>query len=110
MPDRSAVNMAGASVNQVLHQPAAVSGSPVKGCAAASVRLQRAVSCHFSNVLRAVCRMRPTSPPPLPRSDTGDIDIRIADERVAALWADSAAAIDELPDQLPVVRKAVRAR
>ncbi len=54
--------------------------------------------------------MRPTSPPPLPRSDTGDIDIRIADERVAALWADSAAAIDELPDQLPVVRKAVRAR
>ena len=51
-----------------------------------------------------------SAPPPGPRSDTGDIDIRIADERVAALWADSAAALDELPDQLPVVRKAVRAR
>jgi len=50
-----------------------------------------------------------SAPPPLPRSDTGDIDIRIADERVAALWADSAAALDELPDQLPVGRKAVRA-
>ncbi len=44
------------------------------------------------------------------RSDTGDIDIRIADERVAALWADSGAALDELPDQLPTVRKAVRAQ
>jgi hypothetical protein len=56
--------------------------------------------------------MRTLSPAPraLSRSDTGDIDIRIADERVAALWADSAAALDELPDQLPVVRKAVRAR
>jgi len=48
-----------------------------------------------------------SAPPPLPRSDTGDIDI--ADARGAAVWADSAAALDELPDQLPVVRKAVRA-
>ena len=44
------------------------------------------------------------------RSDTGDIDIRIADERVAALWGDSTAAVEEFPDQRPIVRKAVRPR
>ena len=43
------------------------------------------------------------------RSDTGSIDIRYADETIAAVWADSAAAKAELPDHPPLVRKAVRA-
>ena len=49
-----------------------------------------------------------TMPRALTRSDTGDIDVRLADETLAAAWAASAAAISELPEQPPLVRRAVR--
>ena len=46
---------------------------------------------------------------PAARSETGDIDIVYADESLAALWETSAAAKAEMADQLPLVRRAVRA-
>jgi transcription elongation factor SPT6 len=45
----------------------------------------------------------------LTRSETGDMDIIYADDHLAALWENSAAARQELGDQPPLVRKAVSA-
>jgi hypothetical protein len=42
------------------------------------------------------------------RSDTGKIDLGWADESLATLWETSQAALQEMSDQLPLVRRAVR--
>ena len=43
----------------------------------------------------------------LTRSETGDVDITYGDETLAALWQTSAAALAEMGDQPPLVRRAV---
>lgn len=44
----------------------------------------------------------------LTRLETGDIDIRYADETLAALWEQTAAAKHDFPEHKSIVRRAVR--
>lgn len=47
-------------------------------------------------------------PSALTRMETGYIELGWADESLAALWETSEAALQEMGDQLPLVRRAVR--